>query len=87
MAEEGRYQVSSKFSNSNDKTLLAWVQQKQLKKYSVVDLSAGAGGFSLGLKDTNRFNSILANDIDMDMCEIYSLNFPKTKILSKLYSI
>ena len=58
----------------------------KLKKYNFVDLFCGAGGFSLGLKDTNRFNSILANDIDMDMCETYSLNFPKTKILSKSIS-
>ena len=60
--------------------------RSKLKKYNVVDLFCGAGGFSLGLKDTNRFNSILANDIDMDMCEAYSLNFPKTKILSKSIS-
>ena len=60
--------------------------RSKLKKYNVVDLFCGAGGFSLGLKDTNRFNSILANDIDMDMCEAYSLNFPETKILSKSIS-
>tara|TARA_B100000287_G_scaffold434818_1_gene500515 strand:- start:3907 stop:5001 length:1095 start_codon:yes stop_codon:yes gene_type:complete len=60
--------------------------RSKLKKYNFVDLFCGAGGFSLGLKDTNRFNSILANDIDMDMCEAYSLNFPKTKILSKSIS-
>ena len=60
--------------------------RSKLKKYNVVDLFCGAGGFSLGLKDTNRFNSILANDIDMDMCETYSLNFPKTKILTKSIS-
>ena len=60
--------------------------RSKLKKYNVVDLFCGAGGFSLGLKDTNRFNSILANDIDMDMCETYSLNFPKTEILSKSIS-
>ena len=60
--------------------------RSKLKKYNVVDLFCGAGGFSLGLKDTNRFNSILANDIDTDMCEAYSLNFPETKILSKSIS-
>ena len=60
--------------------------RSKLKKYNVVDLFCGAGGFSLGLKDTNRFNSVLANDIDMDMCEAYSLNFPETKILSKSIS-
>ena len=60
--------------------------RSKLKKYNVVDLFCGAGGFSLGLKDTNRFNSILANDIDMDMCEAYALNFPETKILSKSIS-
>ena len=57
--------------------------RSKLKKYNVVDLFCGAGGFSLGLKETNRFNSIIANDIDMDMCEAYSLNFPKTKIIPK----
>jgi len=57
--------------------------RSKLKKYNVVDLFCGAGGFSLGLEETFRFNSILANDIDMDMCKTYSLNFPKTKILSK----
>ena len=44
--------------------------RSKLKKYNVVDLFCGAGGFSLGLKDTNRFNSILANDIDMDSLSI-----------------
>ena len=57
--------------------------RSKLKKYNVADLFCGAGGFSYGLKDTNRFNSILANDNDMDMCEAYSLNFPETRIISK----
>ena len=60
--------------------------RSKLKKYNVVDLFCGAGGFSLGLKDTNRFNSILANDNDKDMCKAYSLNFSNTKVLSKCIS-
>ena len=60
--------------------------RSKLKKYNVVDLFCGAGGFSLGLKDTNRFSSILANDNDKDMCKAYSLNFSNTKVLSKCIS-
>ena len=60
--------------------------RSKLKKYNVVDLFCGAGGFSLGLKDTNRFNSILANDNDKDMCESIFVEFFKSKILSKSIS-
>ena len=60
--------------------------RSKLKKYNVVDLFCGAGGFSLGLNDTNRFSTILANDNDKDMCEAYSLNFSNTKVLSECIS-
>ena len=61
--------------------------RSKLKKYNVVDLFCGAGGFSLGLKDTNRFSSILANDIDMDMCKAYSLIFQIQKYYQNVYLI
>ena len=53
------------------------------RKYNFIDLFCGVGGFSYGLEQTKRFQAVLANDIDKDMCNAFALNFSKTKILSK----
>ena len=53
---------------------------KITKKYNVVDLFSGVGGFTLGFNQTQRFNTVFANDIDRDMCRAYKLNFPEVLI-------
>ena len=55
-------------------------------KYKVVDLFCGVGGLTLGLNNTKRFQTIFANDVDMDMCHAYSINFPDTEIRSETIS-
>lgn len=42
---------------------------------SLVDLFSGAGGFSLGFKNTGSFVSVFANDFDKDSTETYNANF------------
>ena len=56
------------------------------KKFNLVDLFCGAGGLTLGFKQTKRFNAVFANDIDKDMCSAYSFNFPETEISSETIS-
>lgn len=48
--------------------------------YKVVDLFTGVGGLALGFKK-NIFKTILANDVDKDMCEAFKLNLPNVKII------
>ena len=55
-------------------------------KYKVVELFCGAGGLTLGLNKTKRFQTIFANDVDKDMCHSYSINFPDTEIRSDTIS-
>ena len=48
--------------------------------YKVVDLFTGVGGLALGFKNEN-FKTLLANDVDSDMCEAFKLNSPNVKII------
>jgi DNA (cytosine-5)-methyltransferase 1 len=43
--------------------------------YKVVDLFAGAGGFTLGFTKTGRFESVFANDFNRWAVETYNYNF------------
>jgi DNA (cytosine-5)-methyltransferase 1 len=45
------------------------------RKYRVIDLFCGAGGFTLGFKSTGRFESVLANDFDYAAAATYMANF------------
>lgn len=44
-------------------------------KYTLIDLFAGAGGFTQGFFDSGRFASIFANDFDKDASSSYNYNF------------
>jgi len=44
--------------------------------YKTIDLFAGAGGLSLGFKQTNKFNIIAAAEINKNAQETYKLNIP-----------
>lgn len=46
-----------------------------LRKYRVVDLFAGAGGFTKGLVKTGRFEPVFANDFNEWAKETYNYNF------------
>lgn len=47
---------------------------------SAVDLFAGAGGLSIGFRDTG-FDILAANDFDADAAETFVLNHPETEFL------
>lgn len=44
-------------------------------RYTVIDLFAGAGGFTQGFVDTGRFQSVFANDFDQNAAASYNYNF------------
>jgi len=45
------------------------------RKYKVIDLFSGAGGFTRGLVDTGRFEPVFANDFNMWAVNTYNYNF------------
>lgn len=45
------------------------------RKFRVIDLFAGAGGFTLGLCKTGRFEPVLANDFNVYAAKAYNANF------------
>ena len=49
--------------------------------FNLIDLFSGVGGLAQGFKETKKFNTLLANDVDKDMCEAFKLNFPQTKVI------
>lgn len=46
-----------------------------LSKYKVIDLFAGAGGFTLGFIGTGRFETVFANDFNKYAVKTYNANF------------
>lgn len=48
--------------------------------YKIVDLFCGVGGLALGFKNKN-FKTLLANDVDADMCKSFNLNFPNINLV------
>lgn len=54
---------------------------KVMKKYSVVDLFAGAGGLSLGFVQTQKYDIKVAFENNPDMQTTYRKNHPSTDVL------
>lgn len=64
---------------------------KKLKKYKVISLFSGCGGFDLGIEGNfqflgnnyqeNPFHVIWANDINEKACRTFQLNFPETDVV------
>ncbi len=52
------------------------------KLFNVVSTFSGAGGSSVGYKLAGG-NVLMANEISKEVCEIYKLNHPKTKMVNK----
>lgn len=52
-----------------------------MKKYSVVDLFAGAGGLSLGFVQTQKYDIKVAFENNPDMQTTYRKNHPSTEVL------
>ena len=48
---------------------------------NVIDLFSGVGGLALGFENEGDFNTLLANDVDKDMCAAYTKNFPNNNMI------
>ena len=53
----------------------------ETRKYTVVDLFAGVGGLSYGFSRNDRFEIILANEMQKDIAKAYTLNHPSVNML------
>ena len=51
------------------------------RKYTVVDLFAGVGGLSYGFSRNDRFEIILANEMQKDIAKAYTINHPSVNML------
>lgn len=62
------------------------VKEKKIqnnKKYNVIDLFSGAGGFSLGFKNTGYYNIVLSIDNNEKLSKTYEKNFKDVKHLTR----
>lgn len=53
----------------------------ETRKYTVVDLFAGVGRLSYGFSRNDRFEIILANEMQKDIAKAYTLNHPTVNML------
>ena len=53
----------------------------ETRKYTVVDLFAGVGGLSYGFSRNDRFEIILANEMQKDIAKAYTINHPSVNML------
>lgn len=53
----------------------------ETRKYTVADLFAGVGGLSYGFSRNDRFEIILANEVQKDIAKAYTLNHPAVNML------
>lgn len=74
-----------KYENNYDKHINR--SKKCIKRYRLVDLCAGTGGFSLGLSQTDRIVPIYANDMVSESKEAYDINFKHKLVLKDLHDI
>jgi DNA (cytosine-5-)-methyltransferase len=74
--------VGTLFNNGNNNEKLS--DNKIInKKYNVIDLFSGAGGFSLGFKSSGYFNILLSVDNNKNLSETYEKNFKNVKHLTR----
>lgn len=53
----------------------------ETRKCTVADLFAGVGGLSYGFSRNDRFEIILANEMQKDIAKAYTLNHPAVNML------
>ena len=52
---------------------------KKIKKYNLIDIFSGIGGFHSGFLDTKRFELLYAIDNDPQCEKFHKINHPKIK--------
>lgn len=62
-------------SSSNGLSVAESLSVYEKRKFRVIDLFAGAGGFTLGLCKTGRFEPVFANDFNAYAAKTYNANF------------
>ncbi|NOZ91276.1 MAG: DNA cytosine methyltransferase [Epsilonproteobacteria bacterium] len=51
-----------------------------MKRFTIIDLFAGAGGLSYGFAKDSDFEIVMANEIEYDMAQTYSINHPNIQV-------
>jgi len=52
-----------------------------MTRYRILDLFAGAGGFSYGLDTLDEFETLVATDFNKAALETFSKNIPNAKVI------
>lgn len=73
--------MSDKFLKYDNHTIIK-EGEKEMRKYTIVDLFSGVGGLSLGFQKED-FELLLANDIDEDVGKTFKKNHPEIPFLKK----
>lgn len=60
--------------------MLHWIYYMNERKFSVMELFAGAGGMALGLEKSG-LTSIMLNDVDKDSCNTLRKNRPQWNVV------
>ncbi len=53
-----------------------------MKKFNVIDLFAGVGGLSYGFSSLPEFNILVANELEKEIAQAYSLNHPQVQMIN-----
>ena len=54
----------------------------KIKRFRILDLFAGAGGFSYGIEKNNNFETVVAVDLNKTALETFKYNMPNTHIIN-----
>ena len=73
--------IGTLFKDMNDEKLSK--NETLNEKYNVIDLFSGAGGFSLGFRDSGYFNILLSVDNNINLSKTYEKNFKDVKHLTR----
>ena len=53
----------------------------KIKKFKILDLFCGAGGFSYGMHKNSNFETVIALDFDENAANTFKNNMPNTEVI------